>query len=132
MARLKSMMAGGVAFLFAHAVVVFGWASFSQGGRYPPWFLNAGPAVLFTALCLLAAAAVDAAIAASSRRDAMVRGGNVAAGAIVAMIIVIIAVGPGTLFPIALAIGAVIAVISAVSGALIGWSVRRMPRAGAS
>jgi hypothetical protein len=62
----------------------------------------------------------------------MVRGGNVAAGAIVAMIIVIIAVGPGTLFPIALAIGAVIAVISAVSGALIGWSVRRMPRTGAS
>lgn len=125
------MIVGGVAFLLSHALVVFGWASFDPGGRYRPWFLNAGRAVLFTAICLLAAAAVEAAIAASTRRDAVVRGANVAAGAVVAMIIVIVAVGPGTLFPIALAIGAAIAAISAVSGALIGWSVRRKPRAGA-
>ncbi len=104
-------MSGGGAFLLSHALVVFGWASFAPGGAYRPWFLNAGRAVLFTAIWLLAAAAVDAAIAASTRRDAVVRGANVAAGAVVAMVIVIVAIGPGTLFPIALVIGAVIAAI---------------------
>jgi hypothetical protein len=125
------MIVGGAAFLLSHVLMVFSWASFSPGAGYRPWFLNAGRAVLFTAIWLLAAAAVDSALAASTRRDALVRGANVAAGAFLAMVIVIVAAGPGTLFPIALAIGAAIALICAVSGALVGWSVQQTPRAGA-
>ena len=40
-----------------------------------------------------------------------VRGVNIAAGAVVAMAVVLVAAGPGTLFPIALAIGAAVAAI---------------------
>ncbi len=123
------MIVGGMAFLLSHAFEAFGWASFDPGGTHRPWFLNAGPAVLFTAAWLLAAAAIECAVAAGDRHDAIVRGANVALGAFVAMVIVLVAVGPGTLFPIALAIGAAVAAMSSLAGALIGWRIRRKPRA---
>ena len=99
MIRLKSVVVGGAAFLVSHALEVFGWASFDPGGAHRPWFLNAGAAVAFTAVLLLAAAALEGAVAATDRRDAIVRGLNVAAGAVVAMIVVIVAAGPGKLVP---------------------------------
>jgi hypothetical protein len=128
MLRWKSMVVGGLAFLVSHALEVVEWRAFDPAGAHRPWFLNAGGAVLFTASWLVAAAAVEGAVAARDPRDAIGRGAQIAAGAIVAMIVVILFVGPGTLFPIAVAIGAVVAAVAAVSGALIGWGLRRLSR----
>jgi hypothetical protein len=52
-------------------------------------------------------------------------------GAIVAMTLVLVVKGPGTLFPIVLFVGAAIAVASCVGGALVGrglLSARRTRR----
>jgi len=50
---------------------------------------------------------------------------NAAAGALAAMIAILAAIGPGNLFPIVIAFGAVIAVASTGAGALAGWSVHQ-------
>ena len=85
--------------------------------------MNSGRAVAFTAALLLLAGAV---VSASDWRESMIRGANVAAGALVAMVLVLAVVGPGNLFPIVVAIAAVIAAASGGAGALAGWSLRRV------
>jgi hypothetical protein len=65
-------------------------------------------------------------VSASERRESIIRGANVAAGALLAMIVVMSVIGPGNLFPIAIAIGAAIAAASGGAGALAGWSLRRV------
>ncbi|HWF84979.1 MAG TPA: hypothetical protein VG222_09040 [Vicinamibacterales bacterium] len=128
----KEIVAGGLTFLAAHAMEVEAWPWFDPSGTSTPWFLNAGRAVAFTAATLLIVGVFAGLNASISRHGAVARGGNIAAGAIVAMTIVLFAKGPGTLFPIALIIGAAIAVTSSVSGAMMGWRlasgwhVRRM------
>jgi hypothetical protein len=52
-------------------------------------------------------------------------GANAAAGALAAMIALLAVIGPGTLFPIVIAFGAVIAVTSTGAGALAGWGMHR-------
>jgi hypothetical protein len=128
MIRWKSLTLGAVAFLASHALESANWSAFDPGAAYSPWFLNSGRAVVFTAACLLAAAAIEGIVAASTWRDAIVRGGNIAAGAFVAMCIVLLARGPGTLFPIALALGGLVAAASSIAGALIGSGVRTASR----
>jgi hypothetical protein len=88
--------------------------------------------VAFTAASLMAAGAI-AAVSVHDRRTWLIAGFNLAAGAIAAMVIVFFAVGAGTLFPIGIAIGAIVVGISSVAGALAGAAVRyagsRAPRA---
>ena len=91
-------------------------------GTFEPWFLNSGRAVAFTAALLLVAGASSAPPIGVNRSSAAPMS---AAGALVAMIIVLAVVGPGNLFPIVVAFGAVIAVASGGAGALAGWSLRR-------
>ena len=122
MIRWTSVLVGGAAFLAAHLVQTLAWRTWFHG-TFEPWFLNSGRAVAFTAALLVVAGAV---VSAPDRRESIIRGANVAAGSLVTMIVVLLVVGPGTLFPIAIAIGAVIAVASAGAGALAGWSLRRV------
>ena len=122
MIRWTSVVVGGAAFLAAHLVQTLAWRTWFQG-TFEPWFLNSGRAVAFTAALLLLAGAV---VSAADWRESMIRGANVAAGAFVAMILVLAVVGPGNLFPIVIAIAAVIAAASGGAGALAGWSLRRV------
>jgi hypothetical protein len=115
----KDMIAGGLTFFAAHAVEVEAWPWFDPAGTSSPWFLNAGRATAFTAASLLLVGVV-ANLAAPNRQGPITRGCNIAAGAVIAMTVVLFAKGPGTLFPIALFVGAAIAVTSSVSGALVG------------
>ena len=113
MIRWKNAVLGAVVFVAAHLVLWAGWREwFRPGGDFPPWFLNSGRAVVLTAVLLFIA-------------GALVASGNLAAGAIVAMCVVLALTGPGTLFPIALTIGAGVAVISSAAGALAGSAIRR-------
>jgi hypothetical protein len=58
-------------------------------------------------------------------RESLVASGNLAAGAIVAMCVVLALTGLGTLFPIALTIGAGVVVMSIAAGALAGSAIRK-------
>ena len=116
--KWKALAVGAAAFLAAHAVVAARWARWF-GGEHEPWFLNSGRAVAFTAFCLLLAGLGASAWWARDRDDAMVHGLNVAAGAVLAMVIMLVAVGPGSIFPIVIAFGGMIALVSAGIGSSI-------------
>ena len=121
MIRWKSVALGAVVFVAGHLVLMAGWREwFQPAGDYPPWFLNSGPAVAFTAGLLFIAGVLIGLANRGVPREAIVAGANLAAGAAAAMCVVLMVTGPGTLFPIALTIGAGIAAISSIMGALTG------------
>ena len=121
MIRWTSVLVGGAAFTVAHLVQTLVWQTWFHGS-YDPWFLNSGRAVVFTVALLVVAGAI---VSAADWRESIVRGANAAAGALAAMIIILAVVGPGNLFPIVIAFGAVIAVTSTGAGALAGWGMHR-------
>jgi hypothetical protein len=125
MLRWKSLLAGAATFVVAHLVEVSRWrAWFDPAGEFRPWFLNTGWALAFTAACLLVAGFAAGLIGAAVRRDAVAHGCSIAAGAVVAMAAVLFMDDPGTLFPIVLTIGALVAAASSLAGTFIGWSSR--------
>jgi hypothetical protein len=111
--RWRSVGAGAMAFLVAHAVMVAKWTTWFGGGEHAPWFLNDGTrGVLFMMGCLFVATLIATMLWATGH-DAIVHGVNVAMGAVAAMMIVLFGfVGPGTLFPIVIAGGAILAFLS--------------------
>jgi len=126
MIRWKSVACGAAVFVAAHVVLVAAWRDwFQPAGDFPPWFLNSGRAVAFTAGVLFLAGLLIGLGTRARAREALAAGGNVAAGAVVAMCVVLAVTGPGTLFPIALTIGAIIAAVSAIVGALAGSGIGR-------
>ena len=127
MVRWKSLVLGAVLFAFAHWLQVTWWREwFQASGDYPPWFLNSGRAVAFTAGLLFVAGVLLGMISRGVSQEAIVLGGNLAGGAVAAMGVVLGLTGPGTLFPIALIIGAGISAISAIAGALVGALMGRV------
>jgi len=124
MIRWKSAVFGAVVFVAAHLVLMAGWREwFQPGGDFPPWFLNSGRAVALMAAALFIAGALVGLVTRGGVRDAIVAGGNLAGGAIVAMCVVLALTGPGTIFPIALTIGAGVIVFNCMAGALMAWAV---------
>ena len=126
MIRWKSAALGAAVFGAAHLVLTTRWREwFQPGGDFPPWFLNSGRAVALTGAALFVAAALVGLVTKGGVRAAIVAGGSLAGGAIVAMCVVLALTGPGTIFPIALTIGAGVAVISSAVGALAGSAIRK-------
>jgi len=122
MRHVVGFIAGGIAFAAAHAIEASHWADWFQGS-YEPWFLNSGRAVLFT-MAVLTLASV--AIAALNRSSRPVRGIAIAGGAFVTMtVLLFVSPGPGTIFPIVLAIGGATLLCSSVAGAWAGAVIRR-------
>ena len=120
--RWGSVVLGAVTFGAAHALLVATWTSWF-GPEWNPWFLNSGRAAGFTAVCLLVAGSAASVSWARDRHDAVVHGVNVAAGAALAMVVVLVVVGPGTIYPIALAFGGAIALVSTTAGSLMAWAL---------
>ena len=124
MIRWKSVALGAAVFGAAHLVLSARWREwFQPGGDFPPWFLNSGRAVALTAALLFMAGVVVGLTTRGPARESIVAGGNLAGGAIVAMCVVLAFTGPGTLFPIALTIGAGVIVFNCVAGALMARAV---------
>jgi hypothetical protein len=121
MIRWKSTLLGAGTFAVAHLVEATWWLTWFRG-VYAPWFLNSGRAVAFTAGCQFLASAI---VSTRDPRETLVRGAYVAAGAAAAMVVVLAVVGLGTLFPIALAIGAIVLAATSVAGGLAGSGLRR-------
>jgi hypothetical protein len=120
MIKWRDAVFGAATFLATHAVVVRKWATWFDG-QHEPWFLNSGRAVGFTALCLLVAGLVASASWARRRDDVMAHGATVAAGAVLAMTVVLITAGPGTIFPIVIVFGGMVVLFSSAIGSLIVW-----------
>lgn len=122
MFRVTSFAVGAAAFSLAHAVTVVAWrAVFAPAGDlHAPWFLNSGRAVAFTAACLFAAAFGYTLLAKSIRSRWLVAVAHLVAGAVFAMAVVLAMIGPGTIFPLALAVGGLIASVSSASGGYLG------------
>jgi len=117
----KAVNLGAGTFMAAHLVRTLAWQTWFDGS-HDPWFLNSGRAMAFTVALLAVAGAM---VSAANRRESIIRGANAAAGALAAMIAILAVIGPGNLFPIVIAFGAVIAVASTGAGALAGWGVHQ-------
>ncbi|MBZ5559624.1 MAG: hypothetical protein LAO77_20340 [Acidobacteriia bacterium] len=129
MTRWKDVVFGALAFVGAHAVEAAAWRSwFAPGGDYAAWFLNSGRAVAFTAVCLFVVSLLGSALGAADQRDSLVRGAYFSGGAVASMTVVLIVVGPGTIWPIVLVGGAAIISACAVAGAYAGGAIRRAGR----
>ena len=127
MDRLRGVLA-------AHAAVGAGvfaaaqFALFASSGEpgatdASGWFLNRGLNVLVM-MSAMAAAAAGVTLAATSV-PAWYSAGAVAAGAVVVMAATLFTIGPGSIFPIVIAVGALVLAIASGAGALIGRGVRR-------
>jgi hypothetical protein len=116
-ATLSSVASGFFVFLIVQVALLVNppAASYQRG-----WFLDAGPNVLIIGLTLAGAAAVI-----STWRGVIVELPIAFAfGAIVAMIGTLFAVGPGNLFPIAIALGTAVIAAAVVAGTTVGFLVR--------
>jgi len=123
--RISGLLTGAAAFAVVHLLERAAWRGvFEPAGEHAAWFLNSGRAVAFAAACLFVASMVYTSV---RRRSDHARshdwGGdalNLAVGAGVAMTAVLAVIGPGTIFPVALAIGLGVAAASCVGGAFAG------------
>ena len=126
MRHVIGFIGGGVAFAAAHAIEASHWSDWFHG-RYEPWFLNSGRALLFT---LALVTLVSVALAALNRASPPVRGIAIGSGAFVTMAVLLFAApGPGTLFPIVLVAGGAALLCSSMAGAWAGGAIRRKPGA---
>lgn len=126
--EIGSLLFGAAVFVGAHVALLATWRRWvDPGGAYPVWFLNSGRAVAVTTGWLLIAALLGA-LAAPPARDAVGRRMlSVAIGAVAAMAAILFATGPGTIFPIVLAVGAVLVAAPVAAGTYIAALARSRP-----
>ena len=117
--RGAGFAAGLLIFVAAHEVEVLKWAAWF-GGAHEPWFLNSGRAVAFTMACLFVGSLTSGWLRLS--------GLMIAAGAATAMMAVLFLKegGPGTIFPIVIAVGTVSILAISLLGAWLGGEIRRV------
>ncbi len=126
--ELGGVIFGASLFVGAHAVQWAAWRRwFDPTGGYPVWFLNSGRAVAFTAAWLAAAAFLGALCQPPPRAQVGRRMLSVAAGTVAAMGVVLFATGPGSIFPIVLAVGAVLVAAPVAAGTYIAALARARP-----
>ena len=123
MKRLAAVIAGAVTFLAVHAILVRTWPVWSSGADgFAPWFMNSGRAVLLAAAVFLAVSAICGATLSEPRAEsAAMTAGHVTIGAVLVMIGVLFRLpgGPGTLFPVAIVVGALVIGGASVTGAVL-------------
>jgi hypothetical protein len=84
------------------------------------WFLNSGRGVAAVALVFATAGAVVGFLRTSVREAAMM-----ASGAVLAMIVTLFTIGPGTIFPIVIVFGTAIIAGATTAGTAAGIETRR-------
>jgi len=92
----------------------------AAGISEPGWFLNSGRNVLLVGLTLAIGAAMLTVRKRASDRDAVCYG----IGAVVAMIVTLVALGAGNIFPIVIVFGTVLAVFAVGAGGTLGAAIR--------
>ena len=114
--RVAGVVIGLVTFLATHLVLVAKWTSWFHG-QYEPWFLNTTSAGQFTVACIFAVSLIAGLFSTS--------GVFLWVGAVVAMMVVMsFPPGPGTLWPIAMAIGGFMLAVAILSGNMLGLGIQ--------
>ena len=114
--RVAGVVIGLVTFLATHLVLVAKWTSWFHG-QYEPWFLNTTSAVQFTVACVFAVSLIAGLFSTS--------GVFLWVGAVIAMMVVMsFPPGPGTLWPIAMAIGGFMLAVAILSGNMLGLGIQ--------
>ncbi len=125
--RWRSVFSGAAAFLLAHLLERYLWASWFADRSMVAWFTNSGRAVLVTVLFVFAAAAISG-TPERDRREVVRGAASVAAGAIVTMMIALMIVGPGTIAPIVIVADSLLIIAAAFAGALMVMLLSRGAR----
>ena len=121
MFRINAFLTGAAVFLAGHTVELIGWRTvFGPAGGHAAWFLNSGRAVAFMTACLFLASLAYTRWRASAREEWGLHAANLTAGAIAALTAVLASIGAGTIFPIAIVIGAIVSAAACTAGAAIG------------
>lgn len=117
------IVAGSVAFAAAQLLLfLLAGQSAAPSIESSAWFLNSGRGVLITTIVLaLAAAAMGFG---SSPPGVLKTAAAFSGGAAAAMVFVLFALGPGTIFPLVIAIGTAIISVAAVTGVALARGVR--------
>ena len=92
----------------------------AAGIEQPGWFLNSGRNMLLVGLALAIGAVILTARKQGSDRDAAFYG----IGAVVAMIVTLVAIGPGNIFPIVIFFGTGVVVFAVGAGGTCGAALR--------
>jgi hypothetical protein len=121
------VFSGAAAFLLAHLLERYLWASWFADRSMVAWFTNSGRAVLVTVLFVFAAAAISG-TPERDRREVVRGAASVAAGAIVTMMIALMIVGPGTIAPIVIVADSLLIIAAAFAGALMVMLLSRGAR----
>jgi hypothetical protein len=122
--RLRSGGAGAAVFCLMQIPLLLLQPDGQDGVSNPGWFLNSGLTVLWMATAL----AVGAGILSSTTAPTIANAVSYGIGACVAMAVVLFTIGPGTIFPIVLAVGAGVAAVAVGLGYGCIAAVRRLRR----
>jgi hypothetical protein len=119
----RLLLAGAATFLAAHATEVA-----AQIGGPDPWFISAAPSALLTSAAIFSVGLVAGAWTAGPMLEALLGGILLALGAAIPLVVTLFTHprGPGSLFPIAIALGIALLGGSSFGGAIAGWTIRRI------
>ena len=124
MKRWTAVISGAVTFLAPHAILVRAWPAWSGGANeFAPWFMNSGRGIVLAAVAFFAVGAIcGATLSDPQPESAAATGGYISLGAVPVMIVVLFRIpgGPGTLFPIAIVLGALLIGGMSLFGAAAG------------
>lgn len=114
--RIAGIAIGLLTFVATHLVLMTKWTSWFHG-QYEPWFLNAASAGQFTAVCVFAVSLIAGLLDIS--------GVSLWLGALAGMTAVMLfPPGPGTLWPIAMALGGLLLGAAVLFGSALGLGIR--------
>ena len=118
--RIVGVIIGALTFVATQVVLATKWTSWFHG-QFEPWFLNTTSASQFTLACFFVVSLIAGVC------DLF--GGSVWVGAVIAMVAVLFTPpGPGTLWPIAMAIGGFMLAVAILSGNMLGLGIRYLTR----
>src|SRR6185503_1447022 len=115
----RSVLLGALAFSAAQVPLLIATPAVA-GISAPGWFLNSGRNVLLVGLTLAVGAVLLTARKRASDRDAVFYG----IGAVVAMIVTLVAMGAGNIFPIVIFFGTCLVAFAVGAGGTLGAAIR--------
>jgi hypothetical protein len=120
--KLLSGLLGVSAFWAAQVPLVLSTPAVAGGINAPGWFLNSGQNALLVGSIVAAGATLLYVRKLATVRDAVFYG----IGAVMTMIATLVAIGPGSLFPIVVAFGMCVIALAVLVGATCGAGVRAL------
>jgi hypothetical protein len=127
--QITTAALGAATFAVCHAVEAAGWQTvFGPGVPYAPWFLNSFRGTLFVSVCLFVVSRWATRKRPATQHSPAKVANSIAAGGVVAMSAILFYSGPGSIFPIVLAVGSAVVWGACLAGAFLLRSGTRPTR----